>query len=452
MKHSQPVEFAALIGIDWAHAKHDICLQPGTDAAREHSILQHTPEAIDAWVRELRQRFGPQPIAIALELDKGPLVYALQKYDGFVLFPVNPNLLAKYREAFTPSKAKDDPTDAELALEILLRHREALTCLTPQSAPMRALLQLVFDRRRLVHDKVRLSNRLTNALKNYFPQALDWFEDKATVVCCDFLSRWPTLKQAQRARKATLQAFFHEHNVRYPQVIAQRIDAIRAAMPLTEDPAILQPQALLVSALVAQLRTVLTAIEEFDTAIHDTASQLSDYALFRNLPGAGPVLAPRLLAAFGEDRNRYHHASEIQQYAGIAPVTERSGQKSWVHWRYRAPSFLRQSFVEWAGETVPRSFWAKAYYQQQRTKGLTHQAAVRALAFKWIRIVFRCWQQRTPYDESVYLLALQKRGSPLLKNFTATAAPACVGMRESSDVRPICAHHASPDRRAVLRS
>ena len=377
MKHSQAQEFAALIGIDWAHAKHDICLRTGPDQPPEHSVLPHRPEAIDAWVRGLRQRFGNGPIAIALELEKGPLVSALQKYDGFVLFPVNPNLLAKYREAFTPSKAKDDPTDAELALEILIRHRDALTALTPQSAPMRALLQLVSDRRRLVHDKVRLTNRLTNTLKNYFPQALDWFQDKDTLVFCDFLSRWPTLKQAQRARKTTLQAFFREHNVRYPQVIAQRIAAIRAAMPLTEDAAIIQPQALLATALVAQLRTVLAAIEQFDTAIAETASQLSDYALFRHLPGAGPVFAPRLLVAFGEDRNRYQSASQIQKYAGIAPVTERSGQKSWVHWRYRAPTFLRQSFVEWAGETIPRSFWAKAYYPPQRDKGLAHPAAVR---------------------------------------------------------------------------
>jgi hypothetical protein len=101
--------------------------------------------------------------------------------------------------------------------------------------------------------------------------------------------------------------------------------------------------------------------------------------------------------------------------------TERSGQKSWVHWRYRAPTFLRQTFVEWAGETVPRSFWAKAYYEQQRAKGLSRQAALRSLAFKWIRILFRCWQDRTPYDEASYLLALQRRGSPLLKTATASS-------------------------------
>jgi transposase len=419
MNLSTDIDFAAFVGIDWADAKHDICLQPADGQTTERTVLQHCPEAIDVWVRALRERFGQAPIAIALELDKGPLVYALQKYDGFVLFPVNPNLLAKYRQAFAPSGAKDDPTDAELALELLLRHRDALKALTPQSPAMRALVQLVQDRRRLVHDKVRLTNRLTNALKNYFPQVLDWFRDKDTVLFCDFLSRWPTLKHAKRARKNVLEAFFREHNVRHAVVIERRIDAIRTALPLTLDQAIIRPQALLVATLVTQLRAVLESIERFNAEIADTTAQLPDYALFESLPGAGPVFASRLLAAFGEDRDRYQCAAEIQKYAGIAPVTERSGQKSWVHWRYRAPSFLRQSFVEWAGETIPRSFWAKAYYQQQRNKGLSHQAAVRALAFKWIRILYRCWKERTPYNETLYLNALQKRGSQLLKNYTA---------------------------------
>jgi hypothetical protein len=109
-------------------------------------------------------------------------------------------------------------------------------------------------------------------------------------------------------------------------------------------------------------------------------------------------------------------ADELQQYAGIAPVTERSGNKTWVHWRLQCPTFLRQTFVEWAAESIRHSFWARAYYQQQRDKGTSHQAAVRALAFKWLRVVFRCWQNRTPYDESVYLTALTQRGSPLIHN------------------------------------
>ena len=134
------------------------------------------------------------------------------------------------------------------------------------------------------------------------------------------------------------------------------------------------------------------------------------------LPGAGAVFAPRLLVAFGEQRERYASAEELQKYAGIAPVTERSGKKSWVHWRLQCPTFLRPTFVEWAAESTRHAFWAQVYYQQQRDKGKAHQAAVRALAFKWIRILYRCWQERTPYNESVYLQALNRRSAPLLHN------------------------------------
>ncbi|WP_052470188.1 IS110 family transposase [Thiolapillus brandeum] len=137
--------------------------------------------------------------------------------------------------------------------------------------------------------------------------------------------------------------------------------------------------------------------------------------MFRNLPGAGKRLAPRLLVAFGEDRSRFASAQALCCYAGIAPVTERSGNKSWVHWRYSCPKFLRQSFVEWINQTVRFSFWARAFYKAQREKGKTHQMAIRALAFEWIRILWCCWQDRKPYDEATYLMALQKQGSPLVK-------------------------------------
>jgi len=337
----------------------------------------------------------------------------LRKYDFLVLFPINPLTLARYREAFTPSRAKDDPTDAALQLELLLTHRDKLQPLNPQSPTMRALAQLIEHRRRVVGDKVRITNRLTSALKNYFPQALQWFQEKDTTIFCDFLSRWPTLKAVQLARRATLDTFFREHHVRYGDVIAQRIHAIKSATPLTTDEGIIAPNALLVQALVAQLRVTLQAIADFDSAIAKRAQSHPDFPLFQALPGAGPVFAPRLLVAFGEQRARYASASELQKYAGIAPVTERSGKQSWVHWRLQCPKFLRQTFVEWAAESIRHSFWAQVYYQQQRDKGKAHQAAIRALAFKWIRILYRCWQERTPYDEAVYLQALHRRGVSL---------------------------------------
>jgi transposase len=204
--------------------------------------------------------------------------------------------------------------------------------------------------------------------------------------------------------------------VRSADVIAQRLHAIKAAMPLTTDEGVIAPNVLLVQALVAQLCVTLQAIADFDTAIAQRAQTHPDFPLFQALPGAGPVFAPRLLVAFGEQRARSASAAELQKYAGIAPVTERSGKKSWVHWRLQCPKFLRQTFVEWATESIRHAFWAQVYYQQQREKGQAHQAAVRALAFQWIRILYRCWQDRTPYNESTYLQALNRRGSSLIHN------------------------------------
>src|SRR6266566_5328327 len=255
--------FAAFVGIDWADATHAICLQAAGTATREGFQLEHTPEAIDAWVTTLRTRFNGQPVAVCLELDKGPLVSALRKYDFLVLFPINPLMLARYREAFTPSRAKDDPTDAALQLELLLTHRDTLQPLKPQSPAMRALAQLVEHRRRLVGDKVRLTNRLTSALKNYFPQVLQWFPEKDTAIFCDFLSRWPTLKAAQLARRTTLEGFFRVHHGRSVDVIDTRVQAIKSARALTTDDGVIAPNVLLVHALVAQLWVTLQAIADF---------------------------------------------------------------------------------------------------------------------------------------------------------------------------------------------
>jgi transposase len=414
MDVSSTSEFAAFIGIDWGDRKHDVCLQACGSSAREFSVLPHRPEAIDQWAQALRQRFGGRAIAVCLEISKGPLVYVLQRYAFLVLFPVNPTTLAKYRAAFHVSGAKDDPSDAQLALDLLLTHPERLAQLHPQSAAMRTLQQLVEQRRALVQDVGRLTNRITATLKHYFPQVLEWFKDKDTLVFCDFLSRWPTLKHAQRARKTRLTTFFHEHNVRYPRIIEQRIQAILSATALTSDTAVIEPNRLLVEVLVQQLRGLLQAVDRFDREIDALAPTLSDYSLFSSLPGAGPVFAPRLLAAFGEQRERYASAAEVQMYSGIAPVTERSGNKCWVHWRFKCPKFLRQTFVEFAALSIPHCYWAKAFYDQQRDRGASRQAALRALAFKWIRIIYRCWQNRTPYDEVIYLNALKRHGSPLL--------------------------------------
>jgi len=362
----------------------------------------------------LKSKYPDQRIAVSCELKKGPLIYALSKYDHLVLFPINPTTVAKYRKAFVSSGAKDDPTDAQIQSELLVRHMDKLRPLEPESAELRILAQLVENRRKLVQDRVRLSNRLTATLKNYYPHVLDWFGEKDTLIFCDFILKWSDLSSVQRARASTLTRFFHTHHVRYEHIIDQRIKDIQSAHSLTNDPGVIIPNQLLAKGLIEQLKTLMLAINEHDLEIKQHYKGCQDRVVFDSLPGAGPVFAPRLLVAFGENRERYQSANEIQRYAGIAPVLERSGNQSWTHWRYSCPKFLRQSFVEWAGESVRYSFWAKAYYEQEKEKGKPHQTIIRCLAFKWIRIIFRCWKNRKPYDESTYLKALKKRKSPLL--------------------------------------
>jgi transposase len=410
--------FTAVIGIDWADKKHDVCVQAVGSDERQFSRIPHQVNKIDEWAQAMYLRHGGQ-MAVALELSKGPIVSALQKYHFFVIYPINPTTLAKYRQTFNPSGAKDDPTDAELALDLLVNHPHHFQPLNPQSVEMRTLMTLVEQRRRLMNDRVRITNRLRNALKQYYPQALDWFDHIDTPLFCAFIRRWPSLTQAKRARRTTLEKFFHQHNLYRKLVLERRIQAIKSAMPLTRDEAVIMPYRLQTLALVNQLEVALQSISMYDDEIAKLAPRHPDYALFSCLPGAGPHLAPRLLVAFGEQRERFASAAEVQKYAGIAPVTERSGQKSWIHWRWQCPTFLRQTFVEWAAQTINKSYWAGLYYYQQRAKGCSYQAAVRSLAFKWIRILYRCWVTRTPYDEAKYLKALHERGSPLLANESA---------------------------------
>lgn len=404
-----PSDFVAHIGLDWADQKHDVCLKEINSDSFEYDVIQHSPEVIEEWALALRKRFNNKPIAICLELIAGPVVYALLKYDFIVLFPIPPKALAKYREAFTQSGAKDDPTDAFLQLDYLLKHPTALKPLVPDNVETRILQRLVEDRRVLVSEKVRLTNRITAALKSYFPQALQWFDDIDTQIFCDFVQQWPTLNAAQKARASTLTKFFKSHRCVRQNVIDKRIKAIKGSMPLTEDEGVLIPFERLANVFVCQLSQVITAIHEYDLEISRCFKHHCEYELFESFPGAGPVFGPRLLAAFGTNRERFNSADEVNRLSGVAPVLNRSGKYTWTHWRYSCPKFLRQTFVEWANQTIRYSFWAREFYDEKRAKGKSHQATLRALAFKWIRIMYSCWKNKTPYDESAYLFALKKR-------------------------------------------
>jgi transposase len=410
--------FAAYISIDWSDQKHDVCLVDAVTGKKECLVLKHSPETLDEWAISLRTRFAGQQIAVCLEQSRGPLIYALLKYDFLILYPINPTTLARYREAFSPSRAKDDPRDAEYLVELLIHHRDRLKAWLPDDEKTRTRQLLVEHRRRLVNDRTRISNRMTALLKGYFPQVLQWFDDIRTILVGDFLLCWPTLDSVKKVKPTTLEKFFREHNSVRRETNENRIAAIKDAVALTTDRAVINSSVVMIKALASQMKATIEAIGEFDQQITALCQTHQDFFIFDSLPGSGTVYSSRLRAALGTDRERWACVEELLCFSGGAPVVERSGKSERIRWRYFCPKFFRQSFIEYAGESIKHSFWAKAYYSSQRAKGKSHQAAVRALAFKWIRIIWRCWQTNTPYNEVTYLESLRKKGSPLL-NFAA---------------------------------
>ena len=400
---------AALVGIDWADTKHDCCLRVMSADQEEYGVMGHLPEAIDHWARALAARFPGRLIAVCLEPSKGSLIDALLKYDHLVLYPINPRMLAKFREAFAPSGKTDDPTDAQLILERVRKHREQLKPWRPADEHTRTLQLLVEHRRTWVNDNTRLTNRLTSVLNGYFPQVLCWFAALDTSLIRDFLKRWPTLQAVQQTDDATLQTFFQAHHAHHRTINQQWMAGIRAS-------------AMLVHALVEPGGCVTEAITRFDKEMDALTRSREDFPIVTSLPGAGPVHTSRFIRALGPDRSRYEHVEDLLTFTGIAPVIERSGKMTVTHFRWFCPTCLRQSFHECAGQSIQHSQWAKAFYHQQRRRGKDHQASVWSLAFKWARMIVQLWKKRMPYREQIYVAALQRRGSPLWQVMAAQQA------------------------------
>jgi transposase len=405
------IEYAAYVGLDWADREHAWCLHVPGNTSLESGFVSQTPEAIEQWVAALAQRFQGRTIAVSLEQSRGALLFALSKYEHLILYPIHPARLAHYRKSFRPSGAKDDPSDAELLLNYLCNHRDQVRPLQPDTDDTRALQFLVEARRRIVDDKTRFKNRLTAVLKQYYPQILDWFADVDSTVVIDLLERWPTLENLQHVRRSTLDHFLKQHRCSGFQKVEQRWQQIQSAVPATKDLAVLKSFSLMAKCLVRMLREMRNAVEVYDQMIEDLAQKHPDFDLFKSFPGAGNALVPRLIAAFGSQRDRWANASELQCYTGIAPVLETSGRQRWVHVRWACPKFVRQTFHEWALHSLKKCSWAKEHYNTQIHRGKSRHAAIRAVAFKWLRIAFRCWATSSRYDSDLYLRCRSIRAS-----------------------------------------
>jgi len=407
-----------IVWIDWGDEKHAVFLIEEATGKRIRQEVEHTPEAIADWVGSLRRQFPNSQVVVCLEQTRGALIYALMKYD-FLLVPVNPKQLARFREVLCASGAKDDPDDAEFLAELFAKHAAYLRIWKPDAEETRLLALLSEDRRHCVDQRTALTNQLKSQLKQYFPQALRLVDPLHSALACALLEHWPSLAEIQAASDDEILQLFREHRAGSQQQRQDKLALIRDALPLTSDRAVLHSRRLLVRTLIQLIHELNAAIQEYDQQIAAAFQGHADYEIFHSFPGAGATIGPRLLCAFGSDRNRYAAAPEVQSFSGIGPVTRRSGKSRVVRRRWACNKYLRQTFHEYACHSIKFSAWARAYYDMMKERTGGHQAALRSLAFKWIRILYRCWHDRQLYDESVYLDSLRRRNSPLLSYLAA---------------------------------
>ena len=405
-------EYAAFVAIDWADQKHVFTLQETHQAKKENGTLEQKPEVIGPWVAKLQERFPGQRLAVGVEQSRGALIHALLEYDFLVIYPIHPSTVAKFRQAFKASGAKNDPLDTDLILEILSKHLGLLKALNPDTVQTRLLARLTHDRRKTVDLRTSHVEALTASLKEYFPQALALVNGNLTSrLAGDFLMKWPTLEQVQQAKPNTLKKFYLGHNIRRPELIKEMLALAQAARPLTKDLALVESGRRLTQMHAQMIQTLNSVIADYEARIKEVFEQHPEAHLFRQIPGAGPAMAPRLLAFFGTDRSRFASAQDVQSFSGIGPVTVSSGKSRVVHFRRACPKFLRQTFHEFARLSTADCQWAQNYVEYYRSKGKKYSTVIRALAFKWIRILFRCWQDKTSYDDQKHMETLKKRGS-----------------------------------------
>lgn len=419
-----PPPVVCWVGLDWADQKHCLAVRTDPSGPAQMHYLDQKPEQLDEFFLDLRARNPLGRIAVAIEQSRGPVLYALMKYDFLVLYPVNPRTLADYRRAFKVSGAKDDPLDADLLCELACRHADRLRPLVLEDESTRKLRLLTEARRGFVDERTELSNRLGAALKCYYPLALEVVgENLASPMALELLRRWPNLAQLQAAKPGVLRAFFYGHHSRSEDKLLARLEAIRKARPLTEDPALLEPLQLQAQRLGAHLRIVQQTIAQYDERIQQVFATHSQAWLFAPLPGAGPVLAPRLAAVFGTIPANFEAALDLLSFTGVAPVRKQSGGQEVVHFRYARPIFLHQSIVEFAKCSVGQCDWARLLYDHQLNKGNSKWMAIRKVSFKWVRILWRCWQAKEPYDETKYLRSLQRDGVELYRSLYEALPP-----------------------------
>jgi len=408
-------KYDLIIGIDRSDKEIEVVTVDAHGHRSGHSVATEPVQLHDWWKRLCAQYPGAHK-AVAFEQPARNLIAFFEYEPDVTIYALNPSSIWAYRQSLTPSRAHTDKTDADCIARFIEHHHGDLKAYVSPDPKARQIQSYCTSRRKLVDQRTGLTNRLQSVLKHYFPEAiLLMHENIHRGMNLELLRKWPTAQSIKRARIATVEKFFHAHGSRSAARLEARLAIIGRMQPLTENPAIIEPCVMEMLCVVDQVDMLNGCILRYTQKIRKLMQSDPRAALFEQLPGAGPALAPRLFAAFSIYADNCKDAAAMASLVGMAPVTEQSGKVRRVYRRLRCDRFLAQSFHEWAAESWKHSKWAKAYVRHHQEAGMHFHTIVRKLATRWIRILFRLWKTGGMYDEQRYIQTLLSKGH-YLKN------------------------------------
>lgn len=390
------------VGIDWADEEHYVYITDNSGEKLDSFKIEHSEKGMSK-LQDRVYKFSRKldNVLFSIETDKGLVVSTLMDW-GYTVYPINPKSVDRYRDRYKASGVKSDEFDACVLANILRTDRSRFQPILSDSQSARELKVLTRDRDKLVGDRTRLSNRLTAILKAYYPAALELFSEVAQPITLSFLRKYPTYDDAKKTSFAEFSRFLSENH--YPQPKKARGIYQKLQQPHLEcEDMLVRTKSRLMLATLSQLQFLIDEIKSYEKEIEKLLESHPDSDIFLSLPGAGNILSARFIAEFGDNRDRYQKAEDVQAESGSAPITIQSGKKKYVRFRRSCKKPFRKTIHSFAFCSTNKCAWAREHYDQQIAAGKTHNQAVRSLSNKWMKIIFTLWKRGETYVENHHL-------------------------------------------------
>ncbi len=406
--HEQLTHFA---GFDWAKDHHDVIIVDLKGLIVADFRIEHTAAGWRLW----QEKTAAYPkLGVAIETSFGAVVEQLLA-SGVAVYPVNPMNAKRYRERKCSSGNKTDRHDAWALADALRMDGHGWRTLDAQDPLIAELRILCRDEVALIEERTALINQLQQALHEYYPTALEAFDDWTSPGPWSFVEAFPSASLLSKAGKRKWDKFLHSHKLYRSQTYEGRIAAFENAGEWKVNPALCAAKSLYAVARCQQLRVLQKQLDAYRERIAALFTSHPDSGLFGSLPGAGPKLAPRLLSEIGSDRALHETAQGLQCLAGTAPVSYQSGQIHKVNLRRACNKNLRHAMHLFADKSRAQCPWASKYYETLRERGKSHAQALRCLGQRWLKIIWKMWQTGTAYDAGLHLKNQLAHGSWVLK-------------------------------------